>query len=1461
MQVPQLKGTNIGDIPALDEAFTLCTLSAGSSCNWFVTLFHFYNHAFQNGNSSAEQSFCSTGKPGLSSKEQTQKKAFWPRGGAIGSCVKYADKSQNLGYVQMSPQAGTDGSLSIVYLNGDVCKANQRYSTRILFQCDETAGSPVFEESDECEFLFVWRTPAACSIVRASGENCRVKEPKYGYELDLNRLAHKNYQVNTDKYTYHFRVCDHLNGHECNAAHRSGANAVSACQVQKDNPTADKTAGLITHNIIYEDGLIMINYTKGEKCHKIYERSTAILFYCDHSQNPGEPKFLRETSDCTYLFEWHTSYVCPPFTSIDCTLRDDDGNSYDLTPLSRYRDNWEILSIDNGQKYYINVCKSLVPQNGSWVCPLNAAACLKNGTKYINLGTVAGGPKWEHGLLVLHYQSGDRCPDGIRNKTTIIRFQCDANAIDTKPNLITAIEDCVYTFLWFTAAACRVTENVHDRCTVTNPISGHSFDLNPLRRNQNHIIYDSKIQGNFVALQICDKVSGTRCSGNDVGVCITDRQRSINAGRFNQKLTYADQVLKLTYSNGDRCSSNPSLNHRSIFSFVCGSGVTTEPVLVASDEKTCTHYFSWHTQLACEHEVKCSVMNGTSVIDLSPLIQKTGYYSAIDEDIVDGRDDTPNFYINLCQPLNPIPNVVCPPGAAVCMDPVNGPPVDIGRISWPPQINRITQEVYISFTSNTTCEANKLLNYDSLIAFHCVRGIDLGRPKMMRQSECSYVFEWGTPLVCPDSVMTSGCSLTDEQLQYTFNLSVLTGGKYKIQSEKQIYYLDVCAAVSDLPGKKCKDSAVCLLSGNKAVSFGNPKAMTLEYIHQDNAIVMHYGSGDPCPKRTTDGGFCIFPFIFNGNHYTDCTVDGRSDGRLWCAKTEDYDRNKEWGFCVNEYSITNTRSSAIIFKCDESADKGTPTILSETLDCTTIFEWKTSAVCPPKRMECKIIYNHKIYDLRMLSSLTGSWQFAYRGDAFYINLCQGVREGPPDCPAHASVCRVRNGETKVLGIVYTQKITIQDERVYVNYSNGDLVCNNGNRATTILLLQCSSTGSSPMLQRIDEEKCEFSILWQTRAACAVKPQVVKMVNGTIVNQSTGQTVDLSAIYSKFYRAAGDIRSNGDQYIYDIQLSGIKDPEHSACRGSNICQIKSNNVYFRRIGETSEATYYFEDDDVDILISSNSPCGREKSKNVSSTISLHCSQSAGEGKPDFLHETLDCQYQFSWYTSAVCAFAPDISGNSGKLPNGDSHTGLSGRSRAVGAMLSVLLVVLTACLLILLLYKRERREMVLQKMTGCCRKGSGVSYKYTKINGEEEGDDNETEWLMEETTSSENGQMSAKESHGNGLNHVTTKTVNADVLGSFALDDQDSEDEVLTVPQVKINSTRTQESKNASSPWHGQRKSFHNGSDEDLIELHKERKESKKKSKTNQQKKMNGKANNSANFTSFHDDSDEDMLNV
>ncbi|KAF7657692.1 hypothetical protein LDENG_00023350 [Lucifuga dentata] len=51
---------------------------------------------------------------------------------------------------------------------------------------------------------------------------------------------------------------------------------------------------------------------------------------------------------------------------------------------------------------------------------------------------------------------------------------------------------------------------------------------------------------------------------------------------------------------------------------------------------------------------------------------------------------------------------------------------------------------------------------------------------------------------------------------------------------------------------------------------------------------------------TASGEPCIFPFLFQGNEYSDCTTDGRGDGRLWCATTYDYDQEKKWGFCETE---------------------------------------------------------------------------------------------------------------------------------------------------------------------------------------------------------------------------------------------------------------------------------------------------------------------------------------------------------------------------------------------------------------------------------------------------------------------------------------------------------------------------------------------------------------------------------
>lgn len=46
-----------------------------------------------------------------------------------------------------------------------------------------------------------------------------------------------------------------------------------------------------------------------------------------------------------------------------------------------------------------------------------------------------------------------------------------------------------------------------------------------------------------------------------------------------------------------------------------------------------------------------------------------------------------------------------------------------------------------------------------------------------------------------------------------------------------------------------------------------------------------------------DGAPCKFPFNFQGESYDSCTTQGRDDGYRWCATTEDYDRDKSYGFC------------------------------------------------------------------------------------------------------------------------------------------------------------------------------------------------------------------------------------------------------------------------------------------------------------------------------------------------------------------------------------------------------------------------------------------------------------------------------------------------------------------------------------------------------------------------------------
>ncbi|XP_053769591.1 cation-independent mannose-6-phosphate receptor [Desmodus rotundus] len=1353
-------------------------------------------------------------------------------GSAVGSCLVTESNSWNLGVVQISPQAAANGSLSLVYVNGDKCR-NQRFSTRITLECAQTSGSPTFQLLDECEYVFVWRTVEACPVIRAEGDNCEVQDPRHGNLYDLKPLALNDTVVNAGEYTYYIRVCGKLSSNVCPTGDRS--KAVSSCQEKRGPLGFQRVAGLLTQKLTYENGLLKMNYTGGDTCHKVYRRSTTIFFYCDHSTQ--KPVFLRETSDCSYLFEWRTQYACPPFDVTECSLKDAAGNSFDLSSLSRYSDNWEAVTSTGATEHYlINVCKSLAPQPGSEPCPPEAAACLQTGSKPVSLGRVSDGPQWIDGVIVLKYVDGSSCPDRIRKKSTTIRFTCSESQVNSRPMLVSAVESCEYTFAWPTVAACPVRSNVHGDCQVTNPATGHLFDLNSLSGSTGHTAaYSEK---GLVYISICGE--NENCAPG-VGACFG--QTRISVGRASKRLTYVDQVLRLVYEEGSLCPSKSGLRYKSVINFVCRpeAGPTNRPMLISLDKQTCTLFFSWHTPLACEQEPECSVKNGSSIIDLSPLIHRTGGYEAYDESEDDSTDTNPDFYINICQPLNPMHGVPCPAGAAVCKVPVDGAPIDIGRVAGPPILNPVANEVYLNFESSTPCLADKHFNYTSLIAFHCKRGVSMGTPELLRTSECDFVFEWETPLVCPDEVKTDGCSLTDEQLYYSFNLSSLSKSTFKVTRDSRTYSVGVCTAAAGLDEGGCKDGGVCLLSGSKGVSFGRLASMRLDYRHQDEAVILSYANGDSCPPETEEGDPCVFPFIFNGKSYDQCVVENRV--RLWCATTADYDRDHEWGFCRQSNSH---RTSAIVFKCDEDADIGRPQVFSETRGCEVTFEWKTKVVCPPKKMECKFIQKHKTYDLRLLSSLTGSWFFVHQGASYYINLCQRVYKGPLDCSDRASVCRKsESGDVQVLGLVHTQKLDVEDDKIIVTYSKGD-PCGKNKTASSVIELTCAQTVGRPAFKRFDRDSCTYYFSWDSRAACAVKPQEVQMVNGTVTNPVNGKSANLGDIYFKLFSASGDIRANGDKYLYEIQLSSITNSQNPACTGANICQIKPNDQHFsRKVGTSDKTKYYIQDGDLDVVFTSSSKCGKDKTKTVSSTIFFHCDPLVEDGIPEFSHETADCQYLFSWYTSAVCPLGAGFDSDAGE--DTQAHKGLSERSQAVGAVLSLLLVALTGCLLTLLLYKKERREVVMSKLTNCCRRSANVSYKYSKVNKEEEVDENETEWLMEEVQAP--APRPGKEGQENG--HITTKSVKAEALTSLHGDDQDSEDEVLTIPEVRVHSGRGAGAESAHPARAPQRKVLRDNR-VGLVGGEQGRRAPPRAS---------APPGNAGSLASFHDDSDEDLLNI
>ena len=130
-------------------------------------------------------------------------------------------------------------------------------------------------------------------------------------------------------------------------------------------------------------------YTLGKSCADADGlSSTVIVFECDPSYTGSEDDAIyfseREQDSCDFEFTWRTKLACAT-PAFECIVEDEQGRVYDLSPLSKPRDNW-LASGDSNDFYEINICRTITENIGSSCLSSRDAACQHTPSGSYSLG-------------------------------------------------------------------------------------------------------------------------------------------------------------------------------------------------------------------------------------------------------------------------------------------------------------------------------------------------------------------------------------------------------------------------------------------------------------------------------------------------------------------------------------------------------------------------------------------------------------------------------------------------------------------------------------------------------------------------------------------------------------------------------------------------------------------------------------------------------------------------------------------------------------------------------------------------------------------------------------------------------------------------------------------------------------------------------------------------------------------
>ncbi|XP_063843942.1 cation-independent mannose-6-phosphate receptor-like isoform X1 [Scylla paramamosain] len=1098
-------------------------------------------------------------------------------GNDTGACIAKVSSENNVEVTVPNAGRVTSDGLSLhgqlveyVMGGGDSCpEGGNIYRTFINFICTQTPEEetgPVLMSLTRCQILIAWMTRSACPrrLDVVTDTQCSIQFPSSHHKLHLQTLrAEKFYSASSvqPNAEYEINICGPVMNGSCNR------KDVAVCH-HPEGRSPEVMATTQNMNVMWgEHETLILTYQASDQ-----GKNVEVIFMCDLSTAKTEVNYMSQ-NDTTVSFGAQTSAVCPPSANPSCVLKDHVGNVYDLRPLHRQQDNWEVLrSTSDGQEilYYLNICGPVNPGRHFTCPPGLIGACMAGISEHsaYNLGLLNSEPtiNVEEDSITIMYNGGEPCKGGQHSYSTRINLICSPD--EHGPVLVKETETCEHVFDWLTPVACPRHLNIGSDCRVEDPLYGNVYDLNPLRNI--HKDYRVTGEGDEFFINLCGPLVSS-CDGQNgtSGVCQISNGQQINAGLSTSQVTFNDGTLIIKYTNGTSgCQANNTRSSQIIF--LCDHEVSGRDGPKHFRQNGCSNVFFWKTKYACPsfHVVDCTLYTADGTMynlqELSSSSSNLEYYTADDK----------KFILNVCRSVVHQKGSRCAYRAGACIvdRTYHNNSVNIGEV----QSGLYLEDgrLMIRYARGDQCVGHER-SYQTLIELKCDKDETYPIPQLISEENCTYYFEIKSAAACPVSMKNNtmplvgkDCAVTSPS-GYVFNLSSLKRETdYEIKNQNVTMTLNICGALNN---PECPGEGVGICS--KDVNAGQANA-NLYYL--PGHLSLHYTGGEQC------------------------------------------------------HGIIN-RSTIITFVCGaENVTEGPVLVFDDKYSCIYFITWYTELACE-KRISCFVdTWTHRI-DLSPLIKSVDNYETVNPEnpkEKFYLNVCRPLNPIVGlNCRPGSAVCLSKPGlqGNNPLSLGHPNIIPVSDnEGANIMYVHGAKCTTEPdyNLSSMIHFICDPSAGKGkPVFKEVTHD-CQYQFEWRTSVACDI---LFKEEDSGPQCQIRYDQAKANIDLKPLYRPEGyhvQFRSK----TFTVNVCG------PACNNSGSCSSDGDSY---GLSNKSELEWHYGQ--LRLKYFGGSRCVGSLSGHKTTIVLFECDMSAGFGVPvpDNLMESLDCQAVFNWKTNVTC----------------------------------------------------------------------------------------------------------------------------------------------------------------------------------------------------------------------------------